>query len=121
MIADCPATEDEAEPAAVVLGELTEAELAELRARAEHVREVLTGYRSGDAELARSDEPRQEFDPRLPLELRYAAKAWSCPLLIELSSVGCGRIANMAWRALPPSIWNSRQRPTTDGLKPRLK
>lgn len=36
---------------------------------------MLTGYRSGHAELARSDEPRQQFDPRPPLELRYAAKA----------------------------------------------
>ena len=43
--------------------------------RGEHVREVLTGYRSGHAELAREDEPRPQFDPRLPLESRYAAKA----------------------------------------------
>jgi transposase InsO family protein len=75
VVPDCAAAEDAAEPAGVVLGGLTEAELAELQARAEHVREVLTGYRSGHAELARSDEPRQQFDPRLPLESRYAAKA----------------------------------------------
>jgi len=43
--------------------------------RAGHVREVLTGYRSGTAELARPGEPRAQFAPGLPLEVRYAAKA----------------------------------------------
>jgi hypothetical protein len=100
VIPDCPASEDAAEPAGVVLGGLTEAELAELRARAEHVREVLTGYRSGHAELARSDEPRQQFDPRLPLESRYAAKAAELSITDRtIKALGAG--VSPAWRGGP--------------------
>ncbi len=36
---------------------------------------MLTGYRSGNAALVRPGEPRNAFDPGLPLEVRYAAKA----------------------------------------------
>jgi hypothetical protein len=36
---------------------------------------VLTGYRSGTAEVAAEGEPRPEFDPRVPLTTRYKAKA----------------------------------------------
>ncbi|ORX04155.1 helix-turn-helix domain-containing protein [Mycolicibacillus trivialis] len=61
--------------AAVILAELTDLELDTARTRAAHVREVLTGYRSGHPELAAHDEPRTEFDPHLPLMERYAAKA----------------------------------------------
>ena len=46
-----------------------------MAARAEHVREVLTGYRSGHSELAQPGEPRPEFDLQLPMEARYAAKS----------------------------------------------
>jgi transposase InsO family protein len=67
--------DDERETAAVILAQLDQAQLHQLRQRVEHVREVLTGYRSGSAEMRREDEPRPEFDPTLPLEQRYAAKA----------------------------------------------
>jgi len=43
--------------------------------RAAHVREVLTGYSSGHADMARSGEPRAEFAETVPLTARYAAKA----------------------------------------------
>ncbi|MGV7636602.1 helix-turn-helix domain-containing protein, partial [Mycobacterium kansasii] len=43
--------------------------------RAGHVREILTGYRSGSAETASKGEPRPEFSGDRPLTDRYAAKA----------------------------------------------
>jgi hypothetical protein len=60
------AADDElADPATVVLAELSEAELRQVRERAAHVREVLTGYRAGSAELAAAGEPQP-----VPLESR---------------------------------------------------
>lgn len=67
--------EDHQETAALILGQLSPERLRELRDRAEHVREVLTGYRSGSAEIPGPDEPRPQYDPALPLEARYTAKA----------------------------------------------
>lgn len=67
--------DDERETAALTLARLNEAELRELHQRVEHVQEVLTGYRSGNRELARPDEPRPGLDPSLPLEARYSTKA----------------------------------------------
>ncbi|ONI50934.1 hypothetical protein STIB_47340 [Streptomyces sp. IB2014 011-1] len=69
-----PSGGDEGEIASVVLGQLDEAEKRKVLDRAEHVREVLTGYRSGSPELARDGEPRPEYAPEKPLEVRYAAK-----------------------------------------------
>lgn len=69
------AEEDHRETAALILGQLSPERLREVRDRAEHVREVLTGYRSGSAELPRPDEPRPQYDPALPLSARYEAKA----------------------------------------------
>ncbi|MEV5363583.1 transposase [Streptomyces cellulosae] len=69
-----PSADDEGEIASVVLGQLAEAEKQKVLERAEHVREVLTGYRSGSPELARDGEPRSEYSPERPLEARYAAK-----------------------------------------------
>ncbi|MEQ4195560.1 helix-turn-helix domain-containing protein [Streptomyces sp. YIM 103828] len=70
-----PSADDEGEIASVVLGQLGEAERREILERAEHVRELLTGYRSGSPELAREGEPRDEYAPSTSLEARYAAKA----------------------------------------------
>ncbi|WP_425831670.1 transposase [Streptomyces fractus] len=69
-----PSADDEGEIASVVLGQLAEPEKQRVLERAEHVREVLTGYRSGSRELARDGEPRPEYSPERPLEARYAAK-----------------------------------------------
>ncbi|MEU8512636.1 Mu transposase C-terminal domain-containing protein [Kitasatospora sp. NPDC048722] len=69
-----PATDDVDEIASVVLGQLHEAERRKILDQAEHVREVLTGYRSGSPELAREGEPRPEYAPEKPLEAKYAAK-----------------------------------------------
>ncbi|MFZ3595746.1 transposase [Streptomyces sp. BH104] len=69
-----PSADDEGEIASVVLGQLAEPEKQKVLERAEHVREALTGYRSGSPELARDGEPRSEYSPERPLEARYAAK-----------------------------------------------
>jgi transposase InsO family protein len=70
-----PSAADEEASAGVRLSQLTAAQREQMLERAGHVREVLTGYRSGSAELARPGEPRPEFAPGLPLEARYGAKA----------------------------------------------
>jgi transposase InsO family protein len=54
---------------------LTESEHAALAERAAHVREVLSGYRSGSADLAAPDEPRPGYDPAVSRMARYQAKA----------------------------------------------
>lgn len=70
-----PAANDDQDTAAAILADLDVRHCAEMRAKAEHVREVLTGYRSGSAEFARSGEPREAFNATRPLEARYRAKA----------------------------------------------
>lgn len=70
-----PASDDDQEVAGVVLAQLTTAEREKLTARAAHVREVLTGYRSGNALIAGPDEPRPQYSDKVALSDRYAAKA----------------------------------------------
>ena len=70
-----PASDDDQETAAVKLAFLTKEEREEVVELADHVREVLTGFRSGSAELARPGEPKPEYHATLPLMARYAAKA----------------------------------------------
>ncbi|CAM5346613.1 helix-turn-helix domain-containing protein [Streptomyces hirsutus] len=70
-----PSGDDDEDVAGVVLSQLSKAEQDGLRVRAGHVREVLTGYRSGAPELAAEGEPRPEYSPDLPLGERYASKA----------------------------------------------
>ena len=53
---------------------IAESERKDLTERAAHIREALTGYRSGTAEMATAGEPRAQYDPHLPLTSRYAAK-----------------------------------------------
>ncbi|MET7911786.1 helix-turn-helix domain-containing protein [Streptomyces avermitilis] len=70
-----PSAADDEDVAAVVLDRLTKEERKSLLERAEHVREMLSGYRSGSEELPRPGEPRAQYLPGLPLRERYAAKA----------------------------------------------
>ena len=70
-----PEPDDDIDPAAVVLGSLSARKLKEVSERAAHLREVLTGFRSGSSEAAGPGEPRAQFDPSKPLLDRYAAKA----------------------------------------------
>ncbi|MEU1425422.1 helix-turn-helix domain-containing protein [Kitasatospora sp. NPDC005751] len=70
-----PAADDEGEIASVVLGQLDAEERQKVLERAGHVREVLTGYRSGSRELAADDEPKAAYVTAVPMEARKAAKA----------------------------------------------
>ncbi|MFJ9580719.1 Mu transposase C-terminal domain-containing protein [Streptomyces sp. NPDC101191] len=66
---------DDGDLVSVVLARLTKEERKDVSERAGHVRETLTGYRSGSEEWARPGEPRPEYAPGLSLGKRYAAKA----------------------------------------------
>jgi transposase InsO family protein len=70
-----PASDDPGELASVVLAGLSDRDRRTMQERASHIREVLTGFRSGNPELAQDDEPRPQYDPALPLMTRYRAKA----------------------------------------------
>ncbi|GID29144.1 Mu transposase C-terminal domain-containing protein [Paractinoplanes brasiliensis] len=71
---DPESSEDDGVPAATLLDQLSESERKQVRAKAAHVREVLTGYRSGSAELALPGEPRAGYEATSALETRYATK-----------------------------------------------
>ena len=77
FIADpgAPESTDEEQPAAVKLLCLSEDERRVVTQRAEHVREVLTGYRSGSEQIRQPDEPRPAYDPALPMCSRSESKA----------------------------------------------
>ena len=57
------------------LASLTDTELVALYGKAAHLRELLTGYRSGSPEDALPGEPRPAFAAGVPLMERYSAKA----------------------------------------------
>jgi transposase InsO family protein len=61
--------------AGLVLGSLAGEQLDQVTEQAGHVREVLTGYRSGHPDQARPGEPRPGYRPGQPLKARYRAKA----------------------------------------------
>lgn len=71
------AADSEAPPEAVgqLPANLTDSERNAIAVRVAHLREIVTGYRSGSAELASSDEPRPPFRPELPMADRQKAKA----------------------------------------------
>jgi transposase InsO family protein len=70
-----PVADDAVDTPGVVLSNLTESDRRIILERAAHLREVLTGFRSGNAETAIIGEPRAQFNPRIPLMRRYEAKA----------------------------------------------
>lgn len=57
-----------------MFADLTDDENNALDERLAHVRELVTGYRSGTADSAVPGEPRPQFDPALPIGQRYRAK-----------------------------------------------
>lgn len=63
------------EDPALVLKQLTKQEREQLTERAAHVREVLTGYRSGFAQGAVDGEPRPAYSPGVSMGSRCRAKA----------------------------------------------
>ncbi len=70
-----PEPDDPAPPAAVTLLGVTAEKMQIIRDRAGHMRELMTGFRSGSAELALPEEPRPQYGPSVPLTRRYSAKA----------------------------------------------
>ncbi|MEU3282690.1 helix-turn-helix domain-containing protein [Streptomyces antibioticus] len=66
---------ESAESAGLLLASLTGDQRDEVRERAGHVRELLTGYRSGFAENAAQGETRSEYAPGRPMGDRESAKA----------------------------------------------
>jgi len=70
-----PCSNDDADVAAVILAQLSDVERQAVVERAGHVREVLSGFRSGSEEFAASGEPRPEYRTDVPLSKRYASKA----------------------------------------------
>lgn len=70
-----PSSDDVEDLASVVLAQLSHGQRDALLERAAHIREVLTGYRSGFPEKAEEGEPRPQYAPDRPLYGRYADKA----------------------------------------------
>ncbi|UQX10998.1 Mu transposase C-terminal domain-containing protein [Candidatus Mycobacterium methanotrophicum] len=70
-----PSSDDASEVVGVVLAQLNDVERQDIAERAAHVREVLTGFRSGSEHLALPQEPRPEYRADVPLSTRYASKA----------------------------------------------
>lgn len=59
----------------VVWQELSGAELEKVRTRADHIRELLTGYRSGSPAFPRAGEPQPQYAPDASMTSRVQAKA----------------------------------------------
>jgi transposase InsO family protein len=69
------APDDEPDVAGVVLWAAPEIARRRALELGAHIREVLTGYRSGNAETASPGEPRRPYAPDIPIMVRCAAKA----------------------------------------------
>ena len=69
-----PEPDDEDDPPAVALLGLSAHEIQQVRELAAHIRELLTGFRSGSSQIALPGEPRPQYDPSLSLTKKYAAK-----------------------------------------------
>ncbi|MEV8135408.1 integrase [Microbacterium aurantiacum] len=67
--------EEDTTPLAVIWADATDSVKAKSAERADHIREVLTGYKSGTPEIAREGEPRLAFHPERSLAERITAKA----------------------------------------------
>lgn len=101
---------------------------AEVATRAGHVREVLTGYRSGSPARAQPGEPRAEYDPVVPLMDRYRAKAAELGLTdrtvmrwvrVYRDSGEAGLAALLVGRGRPSSVdprWDAAAQEVLDGL-----
>jgi transposase-like protein len=91
VISDRPADADvSGEPAGVVLSQLDDMTRGRVLERTGHVREVLTGYRSGSPELALPGEPRDGYGPGVGLMRRYELKA---------AELGVSQVAVRKWVA----------------------
>jgi hypothetical protein len=71
--------------AGVALAGLTDRQRREVQERAGHVREVLTGFRSGRAERPGPGEPDPCFAGEVPLQVHYARKAEQLEVGVRLA------------------------------------
>lgn len=85
----------------------------EARKKAAHIREVLTGYKSGSAEFPEPGEPRPQYRPELPKGQRIGAK---CQEMGWRRRTLCRWISNYAARGEPGLI---SKRAVTPGLGSR--
>jgi transposase InsO family protein len=106
-----PASDDPWDTASVVLAELTERERTIMRERAANVREVLTGFRSGNSLLAVAGEPRPQFDPELPLMDRYRAKAKELGVTVRALTKWVTRFRRAGDAGLAPALHQSLRNP----------
>lgn len=83
-----PSSNDQRETAATVLAMLNRKGQIQLAQRVDHVRELLTGFRSGTAELALPEEPTPAYAPGVPMMQRYAAKS---------AEIGIGKRTIQRW------------------------
>jgi transposase InsO family protein len=72
---DCPRSDDPVVVASASLSSLSDVERKKVSETAGHVREVISGYKSGTAMMALPHEPRRQYTVDKPLEKRKAAKA----------------------------------------------
>lgn len=70
-----PDSTEAKDPATVALSLLSDEHRAVVRDRTAHVQEILTGFRSGSAELAEPGEPQPSYAPGTTLMQRYHVKA----------------------------------------------
>ena len=72
---DGPESNDQQETAATALAMLNRKDNQQVTDHADHVREILTGFRSGTADSALPGEPLPAYAPGVPMMKRYEAKA----------------------------------------------
>jgi hypothetical protein len=100
-----PLANDDEEIASVVLGQLNSVARAKILERAEHVREVLTGYRSGTSELARAGGPHPGYCPENPWEALYAAKADELGVSLRTVKQWVADFRRGGEAGLAPNLW----------------
>lgn len=119
-----PSSDDAEEIASVVLGQLDEKDRQQILERAEHIRELLTGYRSGSTELACEGEPRAPYAPTLSLTPAMRRKLRNSESLIALFDAGSPTTADTvrpAWYSGQVPRHGPSAGPMTDGWRPRWK
>lgn len=96
-------------PLALVWEQLSDADREDVHQRAEHVREVLTGYKSGTASHPQPGEPRPEYASDVPKMQKYRAKALELGISVRTLSAWIarynngGEIALSDWRRVQPT------------------
>ncbi|MGY1947657.1 helix-turn-helix domain-containing protein [Nocardia asiatica] len=118
-----PASDDPGLPASIALDNLSDEDKRVVGERAAHVREVLSGYRSGSAELAAAGEPRAEFAADTPMMSRYRAKATELGVSVRTVTAWVYEFRRHGEAGLAPKASTTRKGPagmsTNDGWRPR--